>query len=167
MAVKVNDFQGYKRLAYSLTGGNSLLLSEFLVDSTLLNDYLSLRRRERQEGRALKKLILWLISIHDHEILQQDFKSSPVFRRHGDYLLVDLDSVKICHHFPYEEGILNLAQLNASLGNATTIKDRLVFTTATRQRNGQGGDNGLPFTGRRRRLPRPRNRRFLAWTLIN
>ena len=75
----------------------------------------------------MKKLALWLRSIHDQEILQRDFNSSNVLCRNSDYFLVDLDSVKICHHLPYEKRILNLAQLNASLSNAITIKDRLCF----------------------------------------
>ena len=167
VVVKANDFRGYKRLAYFLMGGDSYLLSEFLVDSILLNDCLSLLTRERQKRRALKKLVLWLGSFHDHEILQREFKSSDVLCRDGHYFLGDLDSVKISHHLPYEKGILNLAQLNASLGNAITIKDRLVFTPAKRQRNCQCGDNGVPFNGRLGRSPRPRIRRFLAWTLRN
>ena len=126
-ALEVRNIPVPRSLAYFLMGNDSFFLSEFLVDSTLLNDYLSSLIGERQKRRALKKLALWLRSIHDHDILQRDFKSSNVLCRDGDYFLVDLDSVKICYHLPYEKRILNLAQLNASLGNAITIKHRLRF----------------------------------------
>jgi len=126
-ALEVRNIPVPHSLAYFLMGSDSFFLSEFLVDSVLLNDYLSSLTGERQKRRALKKLALWLRSIHDYHIWQRDFKSSNVLCLDGDYFLVDLDSVKICHHLLYEKRILNLAQLNASLSNAITIKDRLRF----------------------------------------
>jgi tRNA A-37 threonylcarbamoyl transferase component Bud32 len=92
-----------------------------------LNDYLSSLFSEQQKRQVLKKLALWLREIHDQGIWQRDFKSSNVMFRHGHYIMVDLDSVRICRHLSNEKKIINLAQLNASLGNAITIRDRLRF----------------------------------------
>jgi len=41
--------------------------------------------------------------------------------------MIDLDSVKIRGRLQDKKKIVNLAQLNASLSNAITIKDRLRF----------------------------------------
>jgi tRNA A-37 threonylcarbamoyl transferase component Bud32 len=125
--LEVRDIPVPRSLGYFIMGGDSFFLSEFLFDSILLNDYLSSRTSERQKRCALKKLASWLRKIHDQDIWQPDFKSSNVLCRNGDYLLVDLDRVKICRRLPNENKILNLAQLNASLSNAITIKDRLRF----------------------------------------
>ena len=126
-ALEVRNIPVPTSLAYFLMDGDSFFLSELLVDSTLLNDYLSSLTGERQKRQALKKLAIWLRNIHDHHIWQPDFKSSNVVCRNGDYLMVDLDSVKIYRRLPDENKIVNLAQLNASLSNAITIKDRLRF----------------------------------------
>lgn len=126
-ALEVRSIPVPRSLAYFLIGSDSFFLSELLVDSTLLNDYLSSLTGERQKRQALKKLAIWLRNIHDHQIWQPDFKSSNVPCLDSDYFLVDLDSVKICRGLPDENKIINLAQLNASLSNAITIKDRLRF----------------------------------------
>jgi hypothetical protein len=49
-----------------------------------------------------------------------------VLCRNDNYFLIDLDGVKI-RRLSEENKIINLAQLNASLSNAVTIKDRLRF----------------------------------------
>ena len=126
-ALEVLDVTIPRSLGYFKMGGDSFYLSEFLVGSMLLNDYLSSLVVARQKRLALKKLALWLRKIHDHHIWQPDFKSSNVLCRNGDYLMVDLDRVKIRRHLTYRKRILNLAQLNASLSNAITTKDRLRF----------------------------------------
>jgi len=114
-------------LAYFVMNGYSFFLSEFIDDSILLNDYLSSLSNERHKRRALKKLALWLRQIHNYNIWQRDFKSSNILCRNGDYLMIDLDSVKIRGRLADKKKIVNLAQLNASLSNAITIKDRLRF----------------------------------------
>ena len=92
-----------------------------------LNDYLSSLTSERKKRRALKNLASWLREIHDHLIWQRDFKSNNVLCRNDNYQMVDLDGVKICRRLPEKSRIINLAQLNASLSNVITIRDRLRF----------------------------------------
>lgn len=126
-ALEVRNIVVPQSLAYFVMNGYSFFLSEFIVDSVLLNDYLSFLTAERHKRRAIKKLALWVKQIHDNHIWQRDFKSSNILCRKGDYLMVDLDSVTIRGRLPDKKKIVNLAQLNASLSNAITIKDRLRF----------------------------------------
>jgi hypothetical protein len=76
--------------------------------------------------RALKKLALWLRNFHDSNVWQRDFKSSNILCQNGDYFMVDLDGVRI-RRLSEHNKINNLAQLNASVSNAISIKDRLRF----------------------------------------
>ena len=46
--------------------------------------------------------------------------------RDGEYFMLDLEGVKI-RRLSRDNRIVNLAQLNASLSNAVTVKDRLRF----------------------------------------
>jgi len=126
-ALEVRDIPVPRSLGYFKMDSNSYFLSEYLVDSILLNDYLSSLGAEQEKRRALKKLASWFREIHDHQIWQRDFKSSNVLRHNGDYLLVDLDGVRICRSLSSARRILNLSQLNASVSSAITIKDRLRF----------------------------------------
>ena len=64
--------------------------------------------------------------IHDHQVRQSDFKSSNVLCKNGEYFMIDLDSVKI-GRLTDKQLIINLAQLNASLSNMVSCKDRLRF----------------------------------------
>ena len=126
-ALEVRGIPVPRSLGYFRIGERSYFLAEFLVDSQPLNEYLSSLQVEGQKRELLKKLALWLRSIHDRNIWQRDFKSSNILCKNGAYTMVDLDGVRICCHLPYEKKILNLAQLNASLSHAITIKDRLRF----------------------------------------
>jgi hypothetical protein len=81
---------------------------------------------EQVKRRALKKLALWLRKFHDTHVWQRDFKSSNILCQNGDYFMVDLDGVRI-RSLSEHSKIYNLAQLNASVSNAITIKDRLRF----------------------------------------
>jgi len=126
-ALEVRNIVVPQSLAYFVMNGYTFFLSEFIVDSVLLNDYLSSLTAKRHKRRAIKKLALWVKQIHDNHIWQRDFKSSNILCRKGDYLMVDLDGVTIRGRLPDKKKIINLAQLNASLSNAITIKDRLRF----------------------------------------
>jgi len=126
-ALEVRNIVVPQSLAYFVMKGYSFFLSEFIVDSILLNDYLSSLSAESHKRRALKKLALWLRQIHDHHVWQRDFKSENILCRNGDYLMIDMDSVIIRDRLPDEKKIINLAQLNASVSNDITIKDRLRF----------------------------------------
>ncbi|NVM21809.1 MAG: hypothetical protein HWN68_08520 [Desulfobacterales bacterium] len=126
-ALEVRGIPAPRSLGYFIMDGNTFFLSEFLVDSILLDDYLSSLAGEQQKRGAIKKLALWLKKIHAHHIWRPHFKAGNVLCRNGDYLMADMDGVRICRHLPYEKKIINLAQLNSSLGNAVTVKDRLRF----------------------------------------
>ena len=125
-ALEVRDIPVPRALGYFSMQGNCFFLSEYLNDSRHLNDYLSSFTDEKAKRQALKKLALWLKKIHDCSIWQKDFKSSNVLCRNDNYFLIDLDGVKI-RRLSEQNKIINLAQLNASLSNAVTIKDRLRF----------------------------------------
>lgn len=126
-ALEVRNISVPRSLAYFVMNGYSFFLSEFIVDSLLLNDYLSSLTSDRHKRREIKKLALWVRQIHDNHIWQRDFKSSNILCRNGDYLMIDLDGVTIRNRLSDKKKIVNLAQLNASLSNAITIKDRLRF----------------------------------------
>ena len=54
------------------------------------------------------------------------FKSSNILCRDSDYFMIDLDGVRIRRLSDHNK-IYNIAQLNASISNAVSIKDRLRF----------------------------------------
>ena len=102
------------------------MIAQFVVGGMQLNDYLSSMKNMRQKRVALQKLAVWLTKIHSHHIWQRDFKSTNVLCRDGQYFLLDLEGVRI-RRLSRDNRIVNLAQLNASLSNAVTVKDRLRF----------------------------------------
>lgn len=126
-ALEVRGISVPKAFAYFHMDGNSYFVSEYLGESSLLNEYLSLIQEEKEKRRALRKLALWVRKIHYHRIWQRDFKSSNILCRNGEYLMVDLDAIRLSRRLPENGKIVNLAQLNASLSNAVTLKDRLRF----------------------------------------
>ncbi len=101
-------------------------MAELLVDRLHLNTFLSALSDEGSKRRALRKLALWLRNFHDSNVWQRDFKSSNILCQNEDYFMVDLDGVRI-RRLSEHNKIYNLAQLNASVSNAITIKDRLRF----------------------------------------
>ena len=113
-------------LGYFEIKGQSYFLAELLGDRLHLNAYLSALTDERVKRQALKKFALWLKKFHDTDVWQRDFKSSNILYQNGNYFMVDLDGVRI-RHLSRQDKIYNLAQLNASVSNAITIKDRLRF----------------------------------------
>jgi len=113
-------------LGYLEIKNQSYFLAELLDDRLHLNAYLSALADERLKRQSLKKLALWLKTFHDTEVWQRDFKSSNILCRNSDYFMVDLDSVRIRRLSDHHK-IYNMAQLNASVGNTISIKDRLRF----------------------------------------
>jgi tRNA A-37 threonylcarbamoyl transferase component Bud32 len=125
-ALEVRGIGVPRSLGYFFINNISCYIAELLVDRCHLNTYLSSLSDEQAKRRALKKLALWLQNIHDSNVWQRDFKSSNILCQNGDYFMVDLDGVRI-QRLSEHNKIYNLAQLNASLSNAITIKDRLRF----------------------------------------
>ena len=59
-------------------------------------------------------------------VWQRDFKSSNILCSDGHFFMVDLDGVKI-RRISKSNAITNIAQLNASISNAVTLRDRIRF----------------------------------------
>jgi tRNA A-37 threonylcarbamoyl transferase component Bud32 len=125
-ALTVRGIEGPCALAYFRSPAGSWFVAEFLADSQPLNAYLSSLDDSRAKRRALARLASWLRRIHAAGIWQRDFKSGNVLCRNGTYFLVDLDGVRL-EPVGQERVIINLAQLNASVSHAVTLKDRLRF----------------------------------------
>jgi len=75
---------------------------------------------------AIRELALWVKKIHNQNVWQRDFKSLNILSQKGNFILIDLDSVRI-ENLSERKKIVNLAQLNASLSNEITYKDRVRF----------------------------------------
>ena len=125
-ALEVRGIAVPRALGYFVMKGQTYFLSEFMRDSVHLNDFLTSLSDPQEKRQALIKLALWLREIHDANVWQRDFKSSNILYRQHAYYLIDLESVRI-RRLTQRDRIINLAQLNASLGNAITIRDRLRF----------------------------------------
>ena len=125
-ALEVRGIEVPRSLGYYDLDKTSYFMAELLVDRLHLNTFLSALSDEGSKRRALQKLALWLRNFHDSNVWQRDFKSSNILCQNGDYFMVDLDGVRI-RHLSRQNKIYNLAQLNASVSNAITIKDRLRF----------------------------------------
>jgi len=125
-ALDVRGIAVPRSLGYFVIDNLSCFVSELLDDRLDLNSYLSSLTDARTKRRALKKLALWLHKFYDTRVWQRDFKSDNILCRKGEYFMVDLDGVKI-RRLSEQKQIINLAQLNASVSNAVTVKDRLRF----------------------------------------
>jgi tRNA A-37 threonylcarbamoyl transferase component Bud32 len=125
-ALEVRGIAVPRSLGYFVINKLSCFLAELLDERLHLNAYLSALSDERDKRQALKKLALWLRTFHDTDVWQRDFKSSNILCRNSDYFMVDLDGVRI-RRLSEQNKINNLAQLNASVSNAISIKDRLRF----------------------------------------
>lgn len=113
-------------LGYFAVGNINCFVSELIDNGIPLNEHLSSISEERLKRRALKKLALWLQKFYDTRVWQRDFKSDNILYSNGKYFMVDLDGVKI-RRVNEKQKIANLAQLNASLSNAVSLRDRLRF----------------------------------------
>ena len=125
-ALELRGISVPRALAYVVFNGKNYFLSELLDDSLHLNDYLSAITDARAKRQELRKLARWVKKIHDVQVWQSDFKSNNILYRQGRYYMIDLDSVRI-RSLNNHNIVCNLAQLNASISNALTIRDRLRF----------------------------------------
>jgi tRNA A-37 threonylcarbamoyl transferase component Bud32 len=125
-ALEVRGIPVPRSLGYYKIKDHCYFMADMLDDSLHLNTYLSAITDEVVKRRELKKLALWVKKFHDTDIWQRDFKSSNILCWRGQYYMVDLEGVRI-RRLTDRDRITNLAQLNASLSNAITIKDRLRF----------------------------------------
>ncbi len=125
-ALDVRGITVPRALGYFVIDTVSCFVSELIDDRLHLNTYLSSITDERTKRRALKKFALWLRKFYDTHVWQRDFKSDNILCQNGEYFMVDLDGVKI-RRLSEPQKTVNLAQLNASVSNAVTVKDRLRF----------------------------------------
>lgn len=125
-ALEVRGIAVPRPLGYFEIEGRRYFLAELLDERLHLNAYLSGISDKKVRRQALKKLALWLRTFHDTDVWQRDFKSSNILCRDSDYFMVDLEGVRI-RRLSEQNKIYNLAQLNASISNAISIKDRLRF----------------------------------------
>jgi tRNA A-37 threonylcarbamoyl transferase component Bud32 len=125
-ALEVRGIAVPRALGYFEIEDQSYFLAELIDERLHLNAYLSALSDERLKRRAFKKLARWLRSFHDTDVWQRDFKSENILYCNGEYFMVDLDGVRI-RRLSEDNIITNLAQLNASVSNAISLKDRIRF----------------------------------------
>ena len=125
-ALEVRGIAVPRSLGYFVIKNISCFVAELLVDRYHLNAYLSSLSDRTTKRMALKKLAGWMRTFHDTDVWQRDFKSSNILWQDGKYFMVDLDGVSI-RRLSKQKKVYNLAQLNSSVSNAITIKDRLRF----------------------------------------
>lgn len=113
--------------AYYVLGRKSFFLADYYGDGEHLNVYLSKPREPAEKRGVLRRLAEWVRICHDLNIWQRDFKSSNVLVHEGQYMMLDLDNVRIGRGLSWKRRMSNLAQLNASVSSAITLKDRLRF----------------------------------------
>lgn len=114
-------------LAYFAVGNKTYFLNRFDRGSLTLNDYFSGGLRNTDKKAAIRAFAEWLRACHDLNVWQRDFKSSNVLALDHQFMMVDLEGVTIRRHLPWRKKLINLAQLNASISNHLTLKDRLRF----------------------------------------
>lgn len=126
-ALAVRGIKVPEALAYFNTAGATYFLSAFYAESLPLNDYFSSGMSQKDKTAAIKRLARWLRACHDMNIWQRDFKSTNILVQADEFMMVDLEGVRIRRSLPWRKRLINLAQLNASVSNHLTLKDRLLF----------------------------------------
>ncbi len=126
-ALDVRGVDVPRALAYFSMGDSIFFLSGFYGESMRLNDYFSIIAGKEERKEAIRRFADWLRACHDLNIWQRDFKSSNVLVLGNKFMLIDLEGVRICRKLSWNKKVINLAQLNASISNRLTLKDRLRF----------------------------------------
>jgi tRNA A-37 threonylcarbamoyl transferase component Bud32 len=126
-ALAVRGINVPKGLAYFRDKNRNYFLTQYYEDGLTLNRYLSSLTDRREKSRVLRDLAVWVRLIHSLDLWQRDFKSSNVLVYQGKFMMVDFESVQACKSMKLRKKMINLAQLNASLSNTITMKDRLFF----------------------------------------
>jgi tRNA A-37 threonylcarbamoyl transferase component Bud32 len=125
-AMEIRGIEVPKSLAYLVSGHETYFLSEYIAGAQLLNDFLTGLSSTGQKRQPLISLARWIRRIHSSRLRQRDFKSSNILYRDGSYYLLDMESVTARQPDDAQK-IMNLAQLNASVSNRITLRDRLRF----------------------------------------
>jgi tRNA A-37 threonylcarbamoyl transferase component Bud32 len=126
-ALSVRGINVPKALAYYSLQKTAFFLSVYYRNSMTLNIYFNKITGEKEKKAAMRRFADWLKRCHDLNIWQRDFKSSNVLVQDNQFIMIDLEGVRICRNLSWRKKIINLAQLNASMSNHLTLKDRLLF----------------------------------------
>lgn len=126
-ALEVRGIKVPQALAYYNQDKNTYFLSQFYKDSLTLNNFLFTCLDQNKKKESIQRLAEWLRIFHSLNIWQRDFKSSNVLVLNNQFIMVDLEGVKIRRRLSWRKKTINLAQLNASISNILTLKDRLRF----------------------------------------
>jgi len=115
-----------RALGYFKFNHKSYFLAEYLKDGTPLYKFLPTLPAEKNKNKIIKQLARWVRNIHDHQVWQKDFNSTNVLYFNNQFILLDLDNVKLSG-LSETKKILNLAQLNASTTDEIRLRDRIRF----------------------------------------
>jgi tRNA A-37 threonylcarbamoyl transferase component Bud32 len=115
-----------RALGYFKFNHKSYFMADYLKDGTPLYKFLPALIGVKNKNKTIKQFARWVRNIHNHQIWQKDFNSTNVLYYHSQFILLDLDNVKL-RGLSESEKILNLAQLNASIADKVKLKDRLRF----------------------------------------
>jgi serine/threonine protein kinase len=117
----------------------SFLITEWISGTTELNDYISGLHNEKPIAIGKKRKTDFIYSLartirklHAMGVYHADLKSNNILvQESGDaawtFYFVDLDRVKFRRFLSFRERANNLAQINASVSELMSVKDRLKF----------------------------------------
>jgi tRNA A-37 threonylcarbamoyl transferase component Bud32 len=102
------------------------------VDASELNTYITGRRwTESDKKQFIRSLAHTIARVHAQGIYHGDLKSNNILvRAHGvswDFFFIDLDRVSFARPLTFKRRANNLAQINASVADIMTLRDRLRF----------------------------------------
>ncbi len=113
----------------------SYIISSFIKDAKELNDYIAIFKNPSQlknKAAFIKACAMVFKKLHERGIYHADLKSNNILvEKNGEkswkFYFVDLDRVLLNIKISFYQRANNLAQLNASLSDLMTAKDRLKF----------------------------------------
>jgi tRNA A-37 threonylcarbamoyl transferase component Bud32 len=125
-ALEIRGINVPKALGYFKFKRKSYFICEFFKDGIPLYKYLPTISEPKDRRKIIRQLALWTRKIHHRQIWQKDFNSTNVLYFNNQFILLDLDNIKI-GNISEEQKIYNLGQLNASMAGTLKIKDRIRF----------------------------------------
>ncbi len=112
----------------------SYLITRWHPNARELNTYVQTMTDTAPKTRTafLAALAGVILNMHERGIYHADLKSNNILveeREDGGwrFYIIDLDRVRFDHAVPFEKRVNNLAQINASVADCMTVRDRLKF----------------------------------------